>query len=89
MLGVRRGIFFQNLADGREARPALERQTELGVLLQRADGENFHAAIAQVPDIAGDAQFLGGVLGEITEAHALDHARDEIAFRLFRFAHKP
>lgn len=89
MLGVRRGIFFQDLADGGEARPAFERHTELGVLLQRADGKNLHAAVPAVSDIAGNAQFFRGVLGKIAEADALDPAGDEVAFRLFRFAHKP
>jgi hypothetical protein len=59
------------------------------VLLRRTHGKNFHAAVTKISDVAADAQFFRGILREIPEADALDHARDEVAFRLFRFAHKP
>ncbi len=58
------------------------------MLLRRGYGEHFDAAVPQIPDEAADAQLLGNVLGEIAEAHTLDHARDEIALGLFDFVHE-
>jgi len=89
MFGVRHGILLPDFADARETRPALEQGAEPRVLLRRAHGENFHTAVTEVADVAADAQFFRGVSGEIAEADALDHAGDEVAFCLYRFAHKP
>ncbi len=58
------------------------------MLLRRAHGEHFHAAVPQIPYEAGDAQLLGGVLREVAVAYTLDDSRDEVTPGLFGFAHE-
>ena len=48
----------------------------------------FHTAIPQIPYKAAYAQLFGGILREVTKAHALDRSRDEISFGYFCVAHE-
>gem|GEM_PF-384529 len=62
--------------------------SQLGELLSSAGSVDFDASIAQIFGVAAEIQLLRDALSEITEAHALHHSRDEVAFGLFRVGHR-
>src|SRR5215472_9001967 len=66
--------FGRMLLDGTyrsQARPALEQRGEARELFLRTRGVSFHAAIVEIADIPGQAQFQRGALREIAESHPL------------------
>lgn len=88
VLPVRGCGLFQHFTDAGEARAALEHGAQFPVLLRRAHGKDFDAAVVKIANEATDAQFFRSRLREIAEAHTLDPAGDKIALSLFRVAHE-
>src|SRR5258708_22448631 len=85
---VRCGRLFLNFADAGETRSALQHGAKFRVLLWRAHGKYFHAAVTKLSDETMNAQSFRGGLGKITKAHALDHSRHEIPLGKFSVAHE-
>ena len=73
--------FFPHIRNVGAERPAFEQPSQLAVLLRRAHGKHFHAAVPEVSHEAAESQSFRGALREKTEAHALDHSGHKIAFR--------
>ncbi len=63
--------------------------TQLCMLLGRAHGKHFHAAVMEISDEAAEPQFFSGILREVAKAYTLNHSGHEIPFRLSFFAHNP
>ena len=78
MTRIGSGGLFLDAADKGETRAAFELDAQLRMLLRCGKSVDFHAAIAQIADIAGGLQLLGSGLREVAKAHSLNHARHEV-----------
>jgi hypothetical protein len=83
-----RGLFL-HFRDTRKPGSAFEDGTQVGMLLGRADGKHFHAAVTEISDEAAESQLLRGILREVAKAYTLNHSGHEIPLRLSFFAHNP
>jgi hypothetical protein len=70
---------FDNMLDHSAARAALENRAQAHQFFRRADGINFHPAIAKIAHVARKMQPLGFILREITEADSLYDSGNEVA----------
>jgi len=84
---VRRGLFLLHVADTREARAALELQTQFRQLFGRPAGEDLDATVAQIAHVPAHVQLGRGVLREIAKPHTLHGAGDEVPLGLLRSIH--
>jgi hypothetical protein len=82
------GGLFGDGVDAGKARTFFEARAKLRELLGRADGVGFDAAVAQVADVAAEAEALGFADGEETEADTLHAAGDEETRCFFCGVHK-
>ena len=82
-----RGLFGDGI-DVRKAWTFFEACTELYELRERADGVSLDAAVAQIADVAAEAEALGFADGEKTVANTLHAAGDEEARSSFFGVHK-
>jgi hypothetical protein len=73
------GGLFDNVLDHGAARAAFEDRTEARKIFRRADGINFHAAIAKIAHVTGKMQAFGFILREIAEADPLHDSGNEVA----------
>jgi hypothetical protein len=76
---LKRRFFFRDAAHHRGPRPAYEFPAERCECLRRTDGVHFHAAVAEIFDVACKAQPFGRALRKITVAHTLNHSGYVIA----------
>jgi hypothetical protein len=82
-----RGLFGDEI-DARKTRTFFEARAKLRELLGCADGVGFDTAVAQVADVAAEAEAFGLANCEETEADSLDAAGDEEARCFFCDVHK-
>jgi hypothetical protein len=88
VLRVRRSRFLAHFGDAGETRAAFEEGSQFAELLRSAHDKDFDAAIAEISHVAPDFNFGGGALREITKAHALNGAGDQILSGLFWLIHE-
>jgi hypothetical protein len=65
-------FLFFNSAHIRPTRTLMEHARKLGKLIGRSSGIDFHSAIVEIARVAGKSKAGRGMLGEVTEANALD-----------------
>ena len=56
------------------SRPAMKQARQFGYFPGGAHRIHFHAAVIQIPRVAGESEFGGGALREVAISHALHAA---------------
>ena len=88
VLRIGRRKLLEHFRDARKTRTAFEEGAQFAELLRSAHHEDFDAAVAEVSDVTSDFNLGSGALREITKAHALNGAGDQILSGLFWLIHE-
>ncbi len=88
VFGFNFGGLLGDKSDAGKTRTFFEAHEEFGELLRGADGVSLDAAVAQVADVAAEAEAFGFGLREETEADSLHETCDEETGCFFCVVHK-